>query len=52
MVKFEERLWSIIRNFVVLGRENQAMLVNAIKIVELQENVDAKLESSVNRKSR
>ena len=49
MVKFEERLWSIIRNFLVLGSENPAMLVNAIRVVDLQEQVDAKLEESPNR---
>lgn len=48
MVKFEERLWSIIRNFVTLGRDMPAMLVNAIRIVEVQEMVDAKLEASAN----
>ena len=48
MVKFEERLWSIIRNFVTLGRDNPAALVNAVRIVELQEMVDAKLEASTN----
>lgn len=50
MVKFEERLWSIIRNFVSLGREMPAMLVNAVRIVELQELVDAKLEASAHSK--
>jgi len=49
MVKFEERLWSIIRNFVTLGRDMPAMLVNAVRIVELQEMVDAKLEASAHR---
>lgn len=48
-MKFEERLWSIIRNFVTLGREMPAMLVNAVRIVELQELVDAKLEASAHR---
>ena len=48
LVKFEERLWSIIRNFVTLGRDNPAALVNAVRIVELQEMVDAKLEASTN----
>ena len=51
MVKFEERLWSIIHNFVTLGREMPAMLVNAVRIVELQELVDAKLEASVHREA-
>ncbi|KAK9812960.1 hypothetical protein WJX72_006516 [[Myrmecia] bisecta] len=46
MGKFEERLWSIIRNFITLGRENPAMLVNAVRIVELQELVDKQLEAS------
>ena len=44
--KFEERLWSIVRNFIVLGRDNPAMLVNAVRIVELQEIVDRQLEAS------
>lgn len=49
MVKFEERLWGILRNFVTLGRDNPAMLVNAVRIVELQEMVDARLEATANR---
>lgn len=52
MVKFEERLWGIIRNFVTLGRDNPAMLVNAVRIVELQEMVDAQLDATANRTSR
>ena len=46
MGKFEERLWSLIRNFIVLGRDNPGMLVNAVRIVELQELVDKQLEAS------
>ena len=46
MGKFEERLWSIIRNFIAYGRQNPAMLVNAVRIVEIQETVDKQLESS------
>lgn len=46
MGKFEERLWSLIRNFVQLGHSNPAMLVNAVRIVELQEMVDKQLEAS------
>ncbi|KAK9827315.1 hypothetical protein WJX81_003676 [Elliptochloris bilobata] len=44
--KFEERLWSLIRNFIVLGRDNPGMLVNAVRIIELQELVDKQLEAS------
>lgn len=51
MVKFEEKLWSKIRNFVTLGREMPAMLVNAVRIVEVQELVDAKLEASAHSKA-
>ncbi len=40
MGKVEERLWSIIRNFADLGRDRPAMLVNAVRIIELQELVD------------
>ena len=46
MGKFEERLWSLVRNFVQLGHSNPAMLVNAVRIVELQEMVDKQLEAS------
>lgn len=46
MGKVEERLWSIIRNFSTLGQENPAMLVNAVRIIELQEMVDKQLEAS------
>ena len=46
MGKVEERLWSIIRNFADLGRDRPAMLVNAVRIIELQELVDKSLESS------
>ena len=46
MGKVEERLWSIIRNFANLGRDHPAMLVNAVRIIELQELVDRSLESS------
>ena len=46
MGKVEERLWSIIRSFATLGRDHPAMLVNAVRIIELQELVDKSLESS------
>ncbi|KAL3132011.1 hypothetical protein ABBQ32_008631 [Trebouxia sp. C0010 RCD-2024] len=46
MTKFEERLWSLIRNFVELGHNNPAMLVAAVRVVEIQEMVDKQLESS------
>lgn len=46
MTKFEERLWSLIRNFIELGHNNPAMLVAAVRIVEIQELVDKQLESS------
>lgn len=44
--KFEERVWSIIRNCVRLGQENPALLVTAARIVKLQETVDLQLEAS------
>jgi hypothetical protein len=44
--KFEERVWSIIRNCVRLGQENPALLVTAARIVQLQETVDIQLEAS------
>ena len=46
MTRFEERLWSLIRNFVELGHNNPAMLVAAVRIVEIQEMVDKQLELS------
>ncbi len=46
MGKVEERLWSVVRNFAALGRDNPAQLVNAVRIIELQEMVDKQLEAS------
>ena len=46
MNKFEERLWSIIRNFIELGRVNPALLVSAVRVVEMQENVDKQITAS------
>ena len=46
MGKFEERLWSIIRNFIVLGRSNPALLVSAVRVVEMQETVDKQIAAS------
>lgn len=43
MGKFEERLWSIIRNFVAVSQEEPGLLVTALQVVELQELVDAQL---------
>ena len=51
MGKVEERLWSIIRGFATLGRDHPAMLVNAVRIIELQELVDKSLESSTGGES-
>ena len=45
MGKFEERLWSVVRNFLSISRENPALLVTAVQIIELQELVDAQLRS-------
>ena len=41
--KFEERLWSIVRRFLVLARTDPARLVAAVRVVELQQMVDAQL---------
>ena len=46
MGKVEERLWSIVRSFAALGRDHPAMLVTAVRIIELQELVDRSLEAS------
>ena len=46
MGKVEERLWSVVRNFAALGRDAPAQLVNAVRIIELQEMVDKQLEAS------
>ncbi|KAI7841448.1 hypothetical protein COHA_004843 [Chlorella ohadii] len=43
MGKFEERLWSIIRNFVAVSQEEPGLLVTALQVVELQELVDRQL---------
>ena len=43
MGKFEERLWSIVRNFLEVSQEDPGLLVTALQIVELQELVDAQL---------
>ena len=44
--KLEERLWSIVKRFLILAREDPARLVAAVRIVELQEMVDAQLAES------
>lgn len=41
--KFEERLWSIVRNFLEVSRSDPDLLVAALQAVELQEMVDAQL---------
>lgn len=41
--RFEERLWSIIRNFLRVSQEDPGLLVAAVQVVELQELVDAQL---------
>lgn len=41
--KFEERLWSIVRNFLGVSRSDPDLLVTALQVVELQEMVDAQL---------
>lgn len=46
MGRFEERLWSIVRNFIVLGRTNPALLVSAVRVVEMQETVDKQISAS------
>lgn len=46
MHRFEERLWSIIRNFIELGRANPALLVSAVRVVEMQETVDKQISDS------
>lgn len=43
MGKFEERLWSIVRNFLRVAQEDPGLLVTALQVVELQELVDAQL---------
>ncbi|PSC69331.1 exocyst complex component Sec6 [Micractinium conductrix] len=43
MGKFEERLWSIVRNFLRVAKEDPELLVTALQVVELQEMVDAQL---------
>lgn len=45
MKKVEHRLWSITRSFLTLGRTNPEILVAAMKVIEIQEAVDAKLLS-------
>ena len=44
--KFEERLWNIVRDFARLARANPAQLVLALRVIELQEIVDAQLKDS------
>jgi len=44
--RLEERLWSIIRNFLTTGKEEPAILVTAVQVIEVQEMVDAELLSS------
>ncbi len=44
--KFEERLWSIVRNFLEVSRADPDLLVSALQAVELQELVDAQLAAA------
>ena len=46
MQSFEKRLWKIIRDFALLARTDPAQLVLALRVVELQEKVDAQLKDS------
>lgn len=43
MGRFEERLWSIVRGFLLVSRRNPRLLVTALRVVEAQEGVDARL---------
>ena len=44
--KFEGALWSAIRNFINLGRQDPAALLAAVKVVEIQERRDARAEEA------
>ncbi|WPT17612.1 Exocyst complex component SEC6 [Picochlorum sp. SENEW3] len=43
MAKIEYRLWSIVRSFISLGNSRPEILVSALRVIETQEVVDAKL---------
>jgi hypothetical protein len=46
MGRFEERLWSIVRGFLLVSRRNPQLLVTALRVVEAQEGVDARLAAA------
>jgi len=43
MSKIEYRLWGIVRSFIALGNSRPEILVSALRVIETQEVVDAKL---------
>ncbi len=43
LVKFEERLWSVVRAFLPLSRGNPGQLIDALQVIELQDAVDSAL---------
>lgn len=43
MSKFEERLWIICRSFLEVSVSNPSRLVSAMKVIEIQERLDAEL---------
>lgn len=43
MTKVEERIWSTIRAFRSMARRNPALLVAALQVIEIQEQVDREL---------
>lgn len=46
ITRFEERLWSIIRNFMTISQERQWLLTDAVRIIETQERVDQHIRSA------
>lgn len=47
ITRFEERLWSIIRNFMTVSQERQWLLTDAVRIIETQERVDQHIRSAM-----
>ena len=43
LARFEERLWSAVRSFLTLSRDDPAQLVDALQVIELQNAIDAQL---------
>ncbi len=46
MARFEERVFGLLRSFVDIGRQDPALLVAVLRVVEMQETVDRQIGAS------